>query len=410
MDRIREWRGHVRGPRGHAYGWRDRVRTWGGGVRGEGDQVPDAALAGGIALLLVVATLVGPEQGGPHGPGPVEYALLLAGTLPLAVRRRLPVVVALVTAVCMTAYSVRTGVGPPTAFPVLVAVHTAVLTGHRAAAVAASVVFLSGDLVAGLSSGTGSGGLPQQSTGLLVGWFVAAGVMGVVSRHRRDDLRRAEERAAEAERTREETARRRADEERLRIARELHDSLTHSISVIKVQAGVAVHLARKRGEEVSAPLLAIQEAGGEAMRELRVTLEVLRDDEPPVSGLDRLTELVERSRATGLPATVVVDGERRPLSVDVDRTAYRIVQEALTNAARHAGPAAASVRITYGPKELTVQIDDDGRADPGAVPTPGVGLSGMRERVTALGGRLRAGPRSEGGFSVRAELPVDGSP
>ncbi|MER5643731.1 sensor histidine kinase [Streptosporangium sp. NPDC002524] len=372
--------------------------------------MPDAALAGGIALLLVAGTLAGPSQGAPHGP--VEYALLLAGTLPLAARRRFPAAVALFTSVCMMVYSVRADIGPPTAFPVLVAVYTAVLAGHRAAAVTAGAVFLGGNLAAGLSSGAeaeaGSGGFSQQSTGLLVGWFVAAGVMGVVSRHRRDDLRRAEDRAAEAERTREETARRRADEERLRIARELHDSLTHSISVIKVQAGVAVHLARKRGEEVPGPLLAIQEASGEAMRELRATLEVLRDDEPPGSGLDRLTELVERSRATGLPATVVVDGERRPLSVDVDRTAYRIVQEALTNAARHAGPAVASVRITYGAEELTVQIDDDGRAAPGADPVPGVGLSGMRERVTALGGRLRAGPRSEGGFRVRAELPVDG--
>ncbi|MGJ6964974.1 sensor histidine kinase [Streptosporangium sp. G11] len=381
------------------------MRGWAG--RG---QVPDAALAGGIALLLVAGTLAGPAQGAPHGPA--EYALLLAGTLPLAARRRFPAVIALVTAVCMMAYSVRAAVGPPTAFPVLVAVYTTVLTGHRAAAVAAGAVFLGGNLVVGLSSEAGaeagSGGFSQQSTGLLIGWFVAAGVMGVVSRHRGDDLRRAEERAAEAERTREETARRRADEERLRIARELHDSLTHSISVIKVQAGVAVHLARKRGEEVPVPLLAIQEASGEAMRELRATLEVLRDDEPPGSGLDRLAELVERSRATGLPATVIVDGERRALSADVDRTAYRIVQEALTNAARHAGPAVASVRITYGPEALTVQIDDDGSAAPGAAPVPGVGLSGMRERVTALGGRLRAGPRTEGGFSVRAELPVDG--
>ncbi|MEU4402958.1 sensor histidine kinase [Streptosporangium sp. NPDC023963] len=399
MSRMRGWRRHVRGWRGRAHGWRVRVRG-----RGDRGRVPDAALAGGIALLLVAGTLAGPAQGAPHGPA--EYALLLAGALSLAVRRRFPAVVALVTAVCMTAYSVRAGTGPPAAFPVLVAVYTAVLTGRRAAAVAASAVFLGGDLAAGLSSG--SGGVSRDSTGLLVGWFVAAGVMGVVSRHRGDDLRRAEDRAAEAERTREETARRRADEERLRIARELHDSLTHSISVIKVQAGVAVHLARKRGEEVPGPLLAIQEASGEAMRELRATLEVLRDDGPPGSGLDRLAELVERSRATGLPATVVVDGERRALSADVDRTAYRIVQEALTNAARHAGPAVASVRITYGTKELTVQIDDDGRAAPGTDPVPGVGLSGMRERVTALGGRLRAGPRSEGGFRVRAELPVDG--
>ncbi|WP_344745710.1 sensor histidine kinase [Streptosporangium vulgare] len=390
--------------------------------RGGRGQVPDAALAGGTALLLVAGTLAGPAQGAPHGP--IEYALLLAGTLTLAARRRFPVVVALVTAACMMVYSVRAAVGPSAAFPVLVAVYTAVLAGHRAAAVAAGTVFLGGELAAGLSSGAGAGtgGFPQQSTGLLVGWFVAAGVMGVVSRHRGDDLRRAEDRAAEAERTREETARRRADEERLRIARELHDSLTHSISVIKVQAGVAVHLARKRGEEVPGPLLAIQEASGEAMRELRATLEVLRDDGPPGSGLDRLPELVERSRATGLPATVVVDGERRPLSADVDRTAYRIVQEALTNAARHAGPAVASVRITYGAEELTVQIDDDGGAAPGAEPVPGGGAErhareGHRARRAAarrppLRGRFPRPRRTPRGRSrvTRAGLLAEGAP
>jgi signal transduction histidine kinase len=250
-----------------------------------------------------------------------------------------------------------------------------------------------------------------QDTALLIGWFVAAGVAATVTRHRQAYLEEAEQRAAEAERTREEVARRRADEERLRIARELHDSLTHSISIIKVQAGVAVHLARKRGEDVPPALLAIQEASGDAMRELRATLEVLRDPggsdcETPASGLDRLDDLVERARSTGLPATVTIFGTRRELPAEVDRAAYRIVQEALTNVSRHAGGAAATVRIDYADEELIVQVDDGGTADPDAPPVPGTGLLGMRERVAALGGRLRAEPRPEGGFTVRAELPV----
>jgi len=236
-------------------------------------------------------------------------------------------------------------------------------------------------------------------------------------------LREVEQRAEEAERTKDEAARRRAVEERLRIARELHDSLTHSISVIQVQAGVAVHLARKRGEEVPPALLAIQEAGADASRELRATLQVLRSAEDgDSSGLCQLDSLVARARTAGLPVTVTVTGAERPLPPDVDQAAYRIVQEALTNVSRHAGSAgagdgvSASVRLWYTPDTLTVQVDDDGKGDgarpagarpAGARPAgPGLGLIGMRERVSALGGRLHAGPQDGGGFQVRAELPV----
>src|SRR6201999_664247 len=177
-------------------------------------------------------------------------------------------------------------------------------------------------------------------------------------------LREVEQRAEEAERTKDEAARRRAVEERLRIARELHDSLTHSISVIQVQAGVAVHLAKKRGEEVPPALLAIEEAGTDAARELRSTLGVLRAaDDCDGSGLAHLDSLVARARAAGQPVTVTVTGMVRPLPPDVDQAAYRIVQEALTNVSRHAGLAQASVCLQYTPEGLTVQIDDDGSGD-----------------------------------------------
>jgi signal transduction histidine kinase len=240
------------------------------------------------------------------------------------------------------------------------------------------------------------------------GWLISAGVMVVTSRIWQLHLREVEQRAEEAERTRDEAARRRAMEERLRIARELHDSLTHSISVIQVQAGVAVHLARKRGEDVPPALLAIQEAGADAARELRATLSVLRSDEAgDGSGLCQLDSLVARARAAGLPVTVTVTGEERPLPPGVDQAAYRIVQEALTNVSRHAGQARASVRLQYTPDALTVQVDDDGDGGGGTRPAgPGLGLVGMRERVSALGGRLQAGPQDGGGFQVRAELPV----
>ena len=244
------------------------------------------------------------------------------------------------------------------------------------------------------------------------GWVVSAGVMAVTSYVWRLHLREVEQRAEEAERTRDEAAQRRAMEERLRIARELHDSLTHSISVIQVQAGVAVHLARKRGEEVPPALLAIQEAGTDAGRELRATLGVLRsEDNGDGSGLGQLDGLVARARAAGLSVTVTVTGPERPLPSDVDQAAYRIVQEALTNVSRHAGHAATSVHLHYTPETLSIQVDDDGgngtATKAGTRPSgPGLGLVGMRERVSALGGQLRAGPQDDGGFRVRAELPA----
>ncbi len=243
------------------------------------------------------------------------------------------------------------------------------------------------------------------------GWVISAGVMVVTFRIWQLHLREVEQRAEEAERTRDEAARRRAMGERLRIARELHDSLTHSISVIRVQAGVAVHLARKRGEDVPPALLAIQEAAADAARELRTTLTVLRSQEDgDGSGLGQLDSLVGRARAAGLPVTVTVTGPERALPPEVDQAAYRIVQEALTNVSRHAGRACASVHLHYTPGALAVQVDDDGTGTgTGAGPRPagpGLGLIGMRERVTALGGRLHAGPRDGGGFRVRAELPA----
>ena len=230
--------------------------------------------------------------------------------------------------------------------------------------------------------------------------------MGVTFRMWQLHVREVERRAEEAVRTRDEAARRRAMEERLRIARELHDSLTHSISVIQVQAGVAVHLARKRGEDVPPALMAIEEAGADAVRELRATLGVLRSEDGDGSGLSQLDGLVARARAAGLPVTVTVTGQQRPLPPEADQAAYRIVQEALTNVTRHAGHACASVHLHYTPEALSVQVDDDGQGTGTRPSGPGLGLVGMRERVSALGGRLQAGPQATGGFRVRAELPA----
>jgi signal transduction histidine kinase len=176
-----------------------------------------------------------------------------------------------------------------------------------------------------------------------------------------------------------------------------------------------VHLARKRGEDVPPALLAIQEASADAARELRTTLSVLRSEEDgDGSGLGQLDSLVARARAAGLSVTVTVTGVQRALPPDVDQAAYRIVQEALTNVSRHADLACASVHLHYAPDALSVQVDNDGKGTGGAAapqpPGPRLGLIGMRERVTALGGRLHAGPRDSGGFQVHAEIPVRARP
>ncbi|MEO3873275.1 sensor histidine kinase [Nonomuraea sp. B12E4] len=412
----------------------------------------DAALSAVVAALQATTVLANPRAGA------VDLVAVLIGAAALVAWRRAPLVPLYVSTFCMLVFSVHAQAGPQAAFPVVAAVFAAARAGHLVASALASAAFLGVSLATNLAVATGqdSQDLVQRTT-LLLGWFLAAGVAGMVTRHRQAYLEQVEQRAAEAERTREEVARRRAGEERLRIARELHDSLTHSISIIKVQAGVAVHLARKRGEEVPTALLAIQDASRDAMRELRATLELLREDSDDagdetgsdipgssngagssgkaggsngvgspsgvggasesggmgalslVSGLDRLDELVRRARSAGLAATVTISGVRRALPVEVDRAAYRIVQEALTNVSKHAGGAGASVRVDYRGSELVVQVDDDGRASGDAPPVPGVGLRGMRERVSALGGRLHAEPRPEGGFTVRAELPLDGA-
>jgi signal transduction histidine kinase len=370
------------------------------GLSGAWDRARDWVTAVGVAAALLVTALA--EERPATSLDALGYTLVVMSGLTLVAGRRAPVSVLIVTGLCVVGYRAAGFDVPAVAY--LFAVYAAVRSGYRIVTLVASVallVVLPFAVMASPADGSAGDALAQARDVLELAWLIAAAAAG-------EALRQAERRADEAERTREETARRRAGEERLHIARELHDTLTHQISVIKVQAEVAVHLTRKRGEQVPDSLLAILEAGREATRELRATLEALRDDgRTPPHGLDHLPELVERVRATGLDATLTIDGPRHDMPAAVDRTAYRIVQESLTNIARHAAATTASVRIDYRPDTLTIRVDDDGTATPDTVPTPGVGLLGMRERVTALGGRLCAEPRTEGGFTVQAELPMD---
>lgn len=360
----------------------------------------DWLTAVGVTAALLVTALSGQDR---HSAA-LGYVLLAVGGLALAAGRRAPVAVLAVTGVCAVGYQAAGFDVAAVAF--LFAVYAAMRAGHRVVTAAVSVTVLAALPLAALASGPHDTGeaFAQARGALQIAWLIAAAAAG-------EALRQAERRADEAERTREETARRRADEERLHIARELHDSLTHQISVIKVQSEAAVHVARKRGEPVPDALLAIREAGREASRELRATLEALRDDDTtPPHGLAHIPDLVERSTRTGLRTTLTIqDRLHDEVSATVGRTLYRIVQESLTNIARHADATTASVHIDHGPDAVTLRIDDDGKATQAAAPEPGIGLLGMHERVTALGGRFRAAPRAEGGFTVRAELPLRGT-
>ena len=204
-----------------------------------------------------------------------------------------------------------------------------------------------------------------------------------------------------------------ADAERLHMARELHDIVAYSFATINVQAGVAAHVADDRPEQAVEALRAIQAISGEASRELRAILGLMRTTqrtEAPLHGLARLDTLAATTTGAGLPTRVVVSGRARTLPPAVDRAAYRIAQEALTNALRHAGPASAVVTVRYESDRLVLEVLDDGRGparrhgelEPGC----GHGIDGMRERALALGGELDTGSHSLGGFRVRASLPV----
>jgi signal transduction histidine kinase len=293
--------------------------------------------------------------------------------------------------------------GGPVFLAMIGALVGAIIRGHRVAAwVALAVGYPMFVWVAPLVAGRP---LPPLAAAVgVAAWLVAFAVVVELAKTRR-------EQAAEFRRTRAEEARRRAGEQRMAIARELHDVLAHHISLISVQAGVALHLMDEQPEQARTALTAIRQASRESLGELRSVLELLRHGEEgapraPAPALEALDALVERTSAAGLPVTVEVTGTARPLPAAVGLAAYRIVQEALTNVTRHAGrPATATVRLGYAPDQLTVEVTDDG---PGAEDTSGTGsgLLGMAERAAALGGHLDAGPRPDGGFRVAARLPV----
>jgi signal transduction histidine kinase len=370
-----------------------------------------ALMAAGLSTSLFVFEN-GPVGGGlPRGTLALGYGLALLHTLPLAARRRFPgPVLALCVASGLAVAAL--GVSPVVLGPaIVVAVYSVAAYGDRWVPLAGLAAAELGAAAVQLTPGRFQA-LTVVSNGLVIGaaWLVGHFVGG-----RRDHISRLE-RTAELERTRAELARRAVAEERLRLARELHDVVAHAISVIAVQSGVGAHVAGTQPEEAAKALVAIEATSRAALTELRRLLGVLRQEgEPegslaPVPGLADLDGLLAEVAKAGLAVKLRVEGTPSPLPAGVDLSAYRIVQEALTNVVKHAGPARAQVVIGYRDHEVTVEVIDDGRGV--TAPTGdgqarvGHGLIGMRERVQAFGGDLEAGPRPGGGFRVAARLPL----
>ncbi|NUS14627.1 MAG: sensor histidine kinase [Streptomyces sp.] len=242
-------------------------------------------------------------------------------------------------------------------------------------------------------------------------WLLLPLVGGRNARLRGAYLESVQARAVHAERTREEEARLRVAEERMRIARELHDVVAHHMAVANAQAGTARHLAPAQPEQAQKILDELTATTSAALLELRATVGVLRQpDDPdslePAPGLHRLPELIAACESAGLTVTVATEGEPRPLSPGVDLTAYRIIQEALTNATKHASDHTARIRLAYSDSRLLITVANEGAGVAPPVPGGGFGLMGMRERAHSVGGDLRAGPRPEGGFEVTTALPL----
>ena len=343
------------------------------------------------------------------------YLLVAAASLILIWRRRYPV---LVLAVSLAGVAAYTGLGYVNGAALLaptIAMYAVARAVPWRQAVAYALLTLG--VLAGLTAGFNPPAFGRfGGSFVLIPGLVAAGLFaGLAVANRRAAAEAIQQRAELAERTREEEARRRVDAERLRIARELHDVVAHTMATINVQAGVAAHVSDGLPEQVATALQAIKAASKQGLRELRTILAVLRqaDEAEPTHPAPRLAELdtlLSTVTAAGLPATVRIEGDRRPLPPAVDLSAYRIVQESLTNAIRHAGPATATVRLTFEPDQLQVEVTDTGAGASASSDGSGHGIAGMRERAAAVGGTLQTGRDPRGGFRVHACLPIREEP
>ena len=384
-----------------------------------GDWILVAVLLGAAQFEIWVRPLF---DNGIPGSRVASAALFVAITVPLAWRRRAPTLV-----LCVVVGGVMVGASfgePSDQAPLegflaaLVAFYSVGAYCERRRALLAGAIGGSAIILADLAGGLlGNGGSAD------VGGWIALAIAWLVGRvlsRGRIEARGLRERARRLEREREEQARLAVAEERMRIARELHDAIAHSVSVMVVQAAAAQQVLPHSPERATDALVAIQDIGRQAVVELRRMLGILRaqGESPslaPEPGVAALEDLVAQVREVGLPVELTVEGEAKPLSSGVDRSAYRIVQEALTNTLKHAGPATAEVTLTYGDRALEIDVLDDGLGASdghGGFGAPdrrggGFGLAGMRERATLYGGALESGPRPGRGYALHASLPLE---
>ncbi len=364
--------------------------------------VVDVALAVAVGVIQVVGTAKIASHSEPHAHHLTVLGLILLAATPLAllVRRRWPVRVLAVAFAASVAYQAIGYPAGPEWLGLLIAFLTAIMAGHRRIAMA--LIFADYVLSQWLPPLLGTGRAP----GLVLALSVPAWLLVVLGAA--EWLRLRGIRAAESARLRREESRRQVTEERLRIARELHDVLAQNISLINVQAATTLFQLDGADERAVRALATIKEVSHETLLALRSVLGALREDSEspraPAPSIGRVDDLVARVVALGVTAQVEQRGPVRVLPPSVDLAAYRILQEALTNVARHSAATTARVQVTYGDADLVVQVDDDGEQR--SAFAPGTGIAGMTERATALGGSLQAGPGLHGGFRVRAWLPL----
>ncbi len=380
-------------------------------------QAFDVARALGVTLLALVGSAgevhphnsyngIRPDQ---H-PGAWAYVLLIAVPgLALIWRRRAPLTIYALGVVGTTVWAALGYVDGAAALIPLVGLYTVASSRPRRVTLVAAAGGLAAMWVAeGLASPFGWFG---GANSVLWAEVIAAVALGFYAGARRQWVAAMRERAERAERMREEEARRRVDAERLRIARELHDVVAHSMATINVQASAATHLLERDPTGVANALQAIREASKEGLRELRAILNVLRgvdEAEPigPAPRLQQLEALVDATTQAGVVTQLYIEGSRAELPASVELAAYRIVQESLTNVLRHAAATHATVRLAFAADRLVVQVDDDGTGGaPGSGEGSGTGIAGMQERAAAFGGHVDARPNPGGGFRVRATIP-----
>jgi len=366
------------------------------------------ALAAAVLAVLAIGVAIG-EQARFPAVRPLDVPgviLLLGGCVTVILSRRWAVTAYLIALSSIGAYqSLGYTINSPYFLGLLFTAYAAAGPGHRWRSTGLALLALPISAVGAVMRGD----LELMYVLPLPVLIAAAFVTGQVA----NELRAAS--AAREARTREMEQLRMLTEERLRIARELHDVISHSIATIGVQAGVAAHVLDQQPEQAREALLTIKDLSRDAMRDLRGMLRVLRqsedgEDREPAPGLERLPELVDRVRASGVAVQLQVEGRVRSLTPATDLAAYRAVQEALTNVIRHAPGAAASVRLEYAEDSVRIEVTDDGGGPQNgfgsSVSGTGLGLSGLRERASALGGTLEAGPQDPRGFRVSMRLPT----